>query len=132
MERFKEAMIEILQKDGWGRHKKPDPCEFDLFTKEDEERNIMGVRISLDEQTFKSCGYYGAANVEIHDFYPMPYDIDDLEKMKATIFKTEKSLLENGVPFCSDYKFSGSVFETMLERNRLLRADYKLDQLEAL
>ena len=92
--------------------------------------NVMGIEIALDACSLGCYGRYGIGCVQIIKFeQEMPYIRDDIRNMQNLIKRTERELLEAGIPFRPSYLFVDCT-ETMLNDNIDLRDKYHLMQYE--
>ena len=92
--------------------------------------NVIGIEIALESCSLGVYGRYGIGCVQIIKYEQnMPYIRDDIRNMQRLINKTERELLQAGIPFRPTYLF-GDCTEGMLGDNLDLRDKYHLDEYE--
>lgn len=92
--------------------------------------NVIGIEIALEPCSLGVYGRYGIGCVQIIKYEQnMPYIRDDIKNMQRLINKTERELLQAGIPFRPTYLFCDCT-EGMLRDNLDLRDKYHLDEYE--
>lgn len=92
--------------------------------------NVIGIEIALEPCSLGVYGRYGIGCVQIIKYEQnMPYIRDDIKNMQRLINKTERELLQAGIPFRPTYLFCDCT-EGMLGDNLDLRDKYHLDEYE--
>ena len=92
--------------------------------------NVIGIEIALEPCSLGVYGRYGIGCVQIIKYEQnMPYIRDDIKSMQRLINKTERELLQAGIPFRPTYLFCDCT-EGMLGDNLDLRDKYHLDEYE--
>ena len=92
--------------------------------------NVIGIEIALESCSLGVYGRYGVGCVQIIKYEQnMPYIRDDIKNMQKLINKTERELLQAGIPFRPTYLFCDCT-EGMLGDNLDLRDKYHLDEYE--
>lgn len=93
-------------------------------------KNVIGIEIALEPCSLGVYGRYGIGCVQIIKYEQnMPYIRDDIKNMQRLINKTERELLQAGIPFRPTYLFCNCT-EGMLGDNLDLRDKYHLDEYE--
>lgn len=92
--------------------------------------NVIGIEIALESCSLGVYGRYGIGCVQIIKYeQDMPYIRDDIRNMQRLISKTERELLQAGIPFRPTYLFCDCT-EGILGDNLDLRDKYHLDEYE--
>lgn len=92
--------------------------------------NVIGIEIALEPCSLGVYGRYGIGCIQIIKYEQnMPYIRDDIKNMQRLINKTERELLQAGIPFRPTYLFCDCT-EGMLGDNLDLRDKYHLDEYE--
>lgn len=126
-----EEIEKILIENGWTLSVPAKDDEMSEYVKNyNNGENVIGIEIALESCSLGVYGRYGIGCIQIIKYEQnMPYIRDDIKNMQRLINKTERELLQAGIPFRPTYLFCDCT-ECMLGDNLDLRDKYHLDEYE--
>ena len=128
----------VLERDGWKHNREAEDekrCECKLYEMTFSSLGYdVTVRtwISVSDEGIELEGHYGVCTFEVVkcEDYEFPFSPHEIKAMNYAIELAEEKLIEIGIPFSPDYRFSELFTTGKLDRNYMLRKKYKLLQDE--
>lgn len=124
---------DTLNHNGWLIVIESDKPEFyDTYTMKFLLRyeTLCFARVSTDRNGMDLDGHMGVLWIDAAYEYGSPYTYESLSEMIEAIECAESNLLTIGVPFTAGYRFHGEGVNEKQERNRKLREEWKLKEIE--